>query len=115
MIRDSARFGSFDREQFARLRAAEWCRHSDCEEWWGFSPDYDCGSWHMTNRPESRIQRAEMTATEASEGRCVARKGDCHVGNQKQHQTSKSEIGETPSTDFCQLLLVRLSLAGEHA
>ena len=35
---------SSDREQFARLRAAERCRHSDCEEWWSFSPDHGCRS-----------------------------------------------------------------------
>ncbi len=39
MIRDSARSGSIDRAQFARLRAAERCRHSDCKEWSVLSPD----------------------------------------------------------------------------
>jgi hypothetical protein len=44
MIRDSARSGSFDREQFARLRAAERCRHSDRKEWSVLSPDHGCRS-----------------------------------------------------------------------
>ncbi len=40
MIRDPARSRSIDREQFARLRVAERCRHFDCEEWWVFRPDH---------------------------------------------------------------------------
>ncbi len=39
IIRDPARSGSIDREQFARLRAAKRCRHSDCGEWPVLSPD----------------------------------------------------------------------------
>ena len=61
MIRDSARSGSFDREQFARLRAAERCRHSDRKERSALSPDHGCRSCHRTNRQWSRTQIAEMT------------------------------------------------------
>ena len=35
IIRDPEQSGSIDREQFARLRAAERCRHCECEEWGG--------------------------------------------------------------------------------
>ncbi len=44
MIRDSARAGSFDRKQFARMKAAERCRHSDYEESSVLSPDHGCRS-----------------------------------------------------------------------
>ena len=68
MIRDSARSGSFDREQFARLRAAERCRHSDRKERSALSPDHGCRSCHRTNRQWSRTQIAEMTESCASWG-----------------------------------------------
>ena len=37
-----ARFGIV--ELTTGMRAAERCRRSDCEEWWGFSPDHGCRS-----------------------------------------------------------------------
>ena len=61
MIRDSARSGSFDREQFARLRAAERCRHSDRKEWSVLNPDHGCRSCHRTNRPEPVAASSDLT------------------------------------------------------
>ena len=39
-----ARVGFIDPEQFARLRAADRCHHSDCDDWSVFSPDHGCRS-----------------------------------------------------------------------